>query len=219
MNDRPPDAPPLTLVRTDDPYVGFVRVLALFNPPQPPLPPGIHPTAVIAPDAVIGSDVRVGAHAVIGNRAIVGDRTMVCPCTVIGNDVTIGTDVVLYSNVTVREGCTIGHRCILQPGAVIGSDGFGFAPKADGTFEKIPQMGIVVIEDDVEIGANTTVDRATLGETRIKRGAKLDNLIQMAHNVVIGEHTVMAAQSGISGSTTLGRNCDGRRPSWICRAH
>jgi UDP-3-O-[3-hydroxymyristoyl] glucosamine N-acyltransferase len=107
----------------------------------------------------------------------------------------------------VREGCRIGARVILQPGAVIGSDGFGFAPRTDGTFEKIPQVGIVVIEDDVEIGANTTVDRATLGETRIRRGAKLDNLIQVAHNVVIGENTVIAAQAGISGSTKLGRNC------------
>jgi UDP-3-O-[3-hydroxymyristoyl] glucosamine N-acyltransferase len=206
VEDRAADAPPLTLLHVDDPYVGFVRILAVFNPPQPPLPSGIHPTAVVAPSAVLGTGVRIGPHAVVGERVRLGDRTMVCPCTVIGNDVSIGDDVVLYSNVTVREGCVVGHRCILQPGAVIGSDGFGFAPKADGTFEKIPQMGIVVIEDDVEIGANTTVDRATLGETRIKKGAKLDNLIQVAHNVVIGENTVMAAQSGISGSTKIGRN-------------
>jgi UDP-3-O-[3-hydroxymyristoyl] glucosamine N-acyltransferase len=131
---------------------------------------------------------------------------MICACTVIGNDASVGEDAVLYPNVTVREGCVIGHRCVLQPGTVIGSDGFGFAPRADGTFEKIPQMGIVVIEDDVEIGANTTVDRATLGETRIRKGVKLDNLIQVAHNVQIGENSVMAAQSGISGSTKIGSN-------------
>jgi UDP-3-O-[3-hydroxymyristoyl] glucosamine N-acyltransferase len=206
VEDRPADAPPLTLLHVDDPYVGFVRMLAVYNPPQPPLPPGIHPSAVIAPSAVIGKDVRIGPHAVIGERARVGGRSTICACTVIGNDAAVGEDAVLHSNVTVREGCVVGHRCVLQPGAVIGSDGFGFAPKADGTFEKIPQMGIVVIEDDVEIGANTTVDRATLGETRICKGVKLDNLIQVAHNVQIGENTVMAAQSGVSGSTKVGRN-------------
>jgi UDP-3-O-[3-hydroxymyristoyl] glucosamine N-acyltransferase len=206
VEDRPPDFPPLTLVRVADPYVGFVRVLAKFHPPQPPLPPGIHPSAVIDPTATLGAGVRIGPHAVIGARCRVGDRTMIAACAVIGDDVHIGGDCIVYPNVSVREGCRIGERCILQPGAVIGSDGFGFAPQPDGAYEKIPQMGIVVIEDDVEIGANTTVDRATLGETRIKKGVKLDNLIQVAHNVVIGENTVMAAQSGISGSTRVGKN-------------
>jgi len=206
VEGRPPGVPPLTLLHVDDPYVGFVRMLAHFNPPQPPLPPGIHPNALVAGSASLGADVRIGPFAVIGERVRVGDGSMIGPCAVIGNDVTIGDGTVIYGNVTVREGCIIGRRCVLQPGAVIGSDGFGFAPKPDGTFEKIPQMGIVVLEDDVEIGANTTVDRATLGETRIKKGAKLDNLIQVAHNVVIGENTVMAAQSGISGSTKLGKN-------------
>jgi UDP-3-O-[3-hydroxymyristoyl] glucosamine N-acyltransferase len=206
VEDRPADAPPLTLLRVDDPYVGFVRVLARFNPPQPPVPPGIHPTAVIAPSARLGADVRVGAHAVIGERVVIGDRSMVAPCTVLGDGVRLGDDCLLHANVSVREGCIIGSRCIVQPGAVIGSDGFGFAPKPDGSYEKIPQMGIVVLEDDVEIGACTTIDRATLGETRIKKGVKLDNLIQVAHNVVIGDNTVMAAQSGISGSTKLGKN-------------
>lgn len=206
MEDRPPDAPPVTLIRTDDPYVGFVRVLALFNPPQPPIGEGIHPSAVIPASARLGAGVRVGAHVVLGEQVTVGDRSILAPCTVLGDGVRIGADCVLHANVSVREGCLIGDRCVLQPGAVIGSDGFGFAPKPDGTYEKIPQMGIVVIEDDVEIGANTTVDRATLGETRIRKGVKLDNLIQVAHNVVIGENTVMAAQSGISGSTKLGKN-------------
>jgi UDP-3-O-[3-hydroxymyristoyl] glucosamine N-acyltransferase len=206
VEDRPADLPPLSLVRVADPYVGFVRILAKLHPPKPPLPPGIHPTACIDPTAVLGTDVRVGPHAVIGARCRIGDRTMIAACAVISDDVNVGVDCILYANVSVREGCQIGQRCILQPGAVIGSDGFGFAPQPDGTFEKIPQMGIVVIEDDVEIGANTTVDRATLGETRIKKGVKLDNLIQVAHNVVIGENTVMAAQSGISGSTRVGKN-------------
>lgn len=206
VEDRPADAPPLTLLRVSDPYVGFVRVLARFNPPQPPVPPGVHPTAVIAASAHLGTDVRVGAHAVIGERVVIGDRSMVAPCTVLGDGVRMGDDCLLHANVSVREGCIIGNRCIVQPGAVIGSDGFGFAPKPDGSYEKIPQMGIVVLEDDVEIGACTTIDRATLGETRIKKGVKLDNLIQVAHNVVIGENTVMAAQSGISGSTKLGKN-------------
>jgi UDP-3-O-[3-hydroxymyristoyl] glucosamine N-acyltransferase len=206
VEDRPADLPPLALVRVPDPYVGFVRVLAKFHPPRPPLPPGIHSTAVIDATATLGADVRIGPHAVIGAHCSIGDRTMIAACTVVGDDVQIGGECILYSNVTVREGCRIGERCILQPGAVIGSDGFGFAPQPDGSYEKIPQMGIVVIEDDVEIGANTTVDRATLGETRIKKGVKLDNLIQVAHNVVIGENTVMAAQSGISGSTRVGKN-------------
>lgn len=206
VEDRSSDLPLLALVRVADPYVGFVRVLARFHPPRPPLPPGIHPTAVVDPTASLGTNVRIGPHAVIGARCHVGDRTLIGQCAVLYDDVRVAEDSILYANVSVREGCLVGARCILQPGAVIGSDGFGFAPQPDGSFEKIPQMGIVVIEDDVEIGANTTVDRATLGETRIKKGVKLDNLIQVAHNVVIGENTVMASQSGISGSTRIGKN-------------
>jgi UDP-3-O-[3-hydroxymyristoyl] glucosamine N-acyltransferase len=206
VEGRPAGATPLSLLRVDDPYVAFVKVLALFHPPHPPVSEGIHPTAVVASTAVLGRDVRLGPCAVVGERCRIGDRTMIAPHAVIGNDAVVGPDCLIYQNVTVRESCRIGARCILQPGAVIGSDGFGFAPCPDGTFEKIPQMGIVVLEDDVEIGANTTVDRATMGETRIKKGVKLDNLIQVAHNVVIGENTVMAAQSGISGSTKLGKN-------------
>ena len=206
VEDRPPTLPMLSLLRVDDPYVGFVRALAKFHPPRPPLPPGIHPSAVIDPTATLAPEVRVGQHAVIGARCRIGGRAMIGPCTVLGDDAQVGEDSILYANVSVREGCRIGSRCIVQPGAVIGSDGFGFAPQPDGTYEKIPQMGTVVIEDDVEVGANTTVDRATLGETRIRKGTKLDNLIQVAHNVVIGENTVIAAQAGISGSTRIGNN-------------
>jgi UDP-3-O-[3-hydroxymyristoyl] glucosamine N-acyltransferase len=195
------------LLRVQDPYLSFVRVLAAFNPPPDPVAPGIHPTAAIAQSARLGGDVRVGAHAVIGERTVVGDGCMIGANVAVGDDVTIGPGTLIYPGVTVREGCRIGARVILQPGAVVGSDGFGFAPRADGSYDKIPQMGIVVIEDDVEIGANTTIDRATMGETRIGRGAKLDNLIQIAHNVTVGPHTVMAAQTGISGSTRIGANC------------
>jgi len=203
-SDSPGPRP--VLLRVDDPYTAFLKILVTFNPPRDPLPFGIHSTAVIAPSATLGRDVRVGAHAVIGDRCALGDRVMISHGVILGEQVTVGNETLLHANVTVREGCRIGVRVIIHSGTVVGSDGFGFAPKPDGTFEKIPQLGIVVIEDDVEIGANCTLDRATLGETRIKKGAKLDNLIQIAHNVVVGENTVIAAQAGISGSTRLGKN-------------
>lgn len=197
----------LSLLVSDDPYFTFVRALKLLNPPVELLPPGIHPRAVIAESAVLGKNVRIGANAVIGERVKIGDNTVIMPGVVIGNDVEIGNDVLIYPNVTIYHGCRIGNRVIIHSGTVIGSDGFGFVPRPDGTYEKIPQVGIVVIEDDVEIGSNCSIDRATLGETLIKRGAKLDNLIQVAHNVVIGENTVIAAQTGIAGSTKIGKNC------------
>jgi UDP-3-O-[3-hydroxymyristoyl] glucosamine N-acyltransferase len=197
-------APRPALLRVADPYASFLKMLVTFHPPPEPMPPGIHPTAVIAASASLGEDVRIGPYAVIAHRCSIGRASMIGAGTVLGDGVTIGEGCLIYPRVTIREGCAIGNRVILQPGAVIGSDGFGFAPRPDGSYEKIPQLGIVVIEDDVEIGANTTVDRATMGETRIRQGTKLDNLIQVAHNVVIGEHTVIAAQAGISGSTRIG---------------
>jgi UDP-3-O-[3-hydroxymyristoyl] glucosamine N-acyltransferase len=193
------------LLRVDDPYASFLKVLLLFHPPEDPLPPGIHPTAVINAGVKLGADVRIGSYVVVGERSSIGDGAMILHGTVIGRDVAIGARTLLYANVTVREGCTIGDRVIIHSGTVIGSDGFGFAPKPDGSYEKIPQLGIVAVGDDVEIGANCTVDRATMGETRIEKGSKLDNLIQVAHNVVIGENTVIAAQAGISGSTKIGK--------------
>ena len=195
------------LLKVDNPYGAFLRVLSTLEPAPDPVPRGIHPTAVVHPSAVLGVDVRLGAHAVVGPGCRLGDRAALGHGVVLGEGVEVGSDTMLHHRVTVRERCRIGSRVIIQPGAVIGSDGFGFAPRSDGTYEKIPQVGIVVVEDDVEIGANTTIDRATMGETIIRRGAKLDNLIQIAHNVVVGEHTVIAAQTGISGSTRLGRNC------------
>jgi UDP-3-O-[3-hydroxymyristoyl] glucosamine N-acyltransferase len=195
------------LLRVDDPYVSFLKILQHFHPLLDPLPPGIHPTAVIAPGATLGAEVRVGAYVVIGERVRVGEGTMLSHHVVLGDDVQVGEKCLLYPGVAVYAGCRLGSRVIIHAGTVIGSDGFGFAPQPDGSYEKIPQLGVAVIEDDVEIGANCTVDRATLGETRIKRGVKLDNLIQVAHNVVIGENTVSAAQAGISGSTKIGSNC------------
>jgi UDP-3-O-[3-hydroxymyristoyl] glucosamine N-acyltransferase len=200
-----PQAP--VLLRVDDPYAAFMVVLGLFHPQPDLLPPGIHPSAVIAESATIGADVRIGANAVVGEGCDVGARTVVGPSAVLGYGVRIGEDTVLYPNVTVLRNCRIGSRVIVHSGTVVGSDGFGFAPRKDGTYTKVPQTGIVVVEDDVEIGSNCSLDRATMGETIIKKGAKLDNLIQIAHNVVIGENTVIASQAGVSGSTKIGKNC------------
>lgn len=197
----------IAYIKVDDPYLSFLHVLKLFAPSIPVLPIGVHPTAVIAPTATLGDDVAIGACTVIGERCRIGKNTTIAHGTVLGDEVEVGDNTLIYPNVTIRERCKVGNRVIVHSGTVIGSDGFGFAPKPDGTYEKIPQLGIVVVEDDVEIGANCTVDRATMGETIIKQGAKLDNLIQIAHNVVIGENSVIVAQAGISGSTTLGKNC------------
>lgn len=192
-------------LRVDNPYASFLKVLLIFHPPRDPLPPGIHPTAVVDPSATLGAGVRVGALAVIAEGCRVGDGTIVMQGTVLCAGVSVGPGSLLYPHVTVREGCILGARVIIHSGTVIGSDGFGFAPLPDGTYEKIPQLGIVTLGDDVEIGANCALDRATMGETRIEKGVKLDNLIQIAHNVVVGENTVIAAQSGISGSTRIGK--------------
>ncbi len=205
--ERPDGGSGPVLIRVVDPYVSFLRVLLAFHPPRDPLPEGIHPSAVVHPSVRLGKDVRIGAHAVVGENCQIADNVMLCECVVLGEGVHVGESTLIYPNVSVREGSRIGARVVIHPGAVIGSDGFGFAPRPDGTYEKIPQLGIVVIEDDVEIGANTTLDRATMGETRIQKGAKLDNLIQVAHNVVVGENTVVAAQTGVSGSTKIGKNC------------
>jgi UDP-3-O-[3-hydroxymyristoyl] glucosamine N-acyltransferase len=197
-----PDRP--VLLRVADPYAAFLRMLQVFHPAPEPVPAGIDPSAVVAGSVRMGRDVRIGAHAVVGNDVTLGDGVTIGHGTVVGDGVAIGSRSVLWHQVTVREGCRIGERVVVHAGAVIGADGFGFAPRPDGSYEKIPQVGTVVLEDDVEIGANTTVDRATMGETRIRRGAKLDNLIMIAHNVVVGEDTVIAAQAGVSGSTKIG---------------
>ncbi len=198
---------PIHVIRVDDAYRAFLYLIELFHPPATPLAKGIHPSAIISPTATLGDNIAIGANVVVGNGCRIGSNVTIHPCTVLGDHVEIDDGSLVYQNVSIREGCKIGKRAILHPGIVIGSDGFGFAPKEDGTYEKIPQRGIVVIEDDVEIGANCAIDRATIGETRIKNGVKLDNLIHIAHNVIVGENTVIAAQTGISGSTKIGKNC------------
>lgn len=195
---------PASLIKLDDPYASFVIAIEKFAPKKADIDPGIHPTAVIAHSASVGTGCSIGAYVVIGSNAVIGDHTTIHPHVVIGRDVKIGANCLLYSHVTIREECVLGNRVIIQPGAVIGGDGFGFAPKKDRSYQKIPQLGIVVLEDDVEVQANTCIDRATLGETRVKRGTKLDNLVQIAHNVVVGEDTVIAGSSGVAGSTKIG---------------
>lgn len=195
---------PPAVIKLADPYSSFVIAIENLVPRKKDIESGIHPSAVIHASATIGKNASVGAYAVIGERTSIGENAVIHPHVVIGRDVKIGSDCTFYPHVTIREECIIGNRVVIQPGAVIGGDGFGFAPKKDKRYKKIPQLGIVVIEDDVEIQANTCVDRATLGDTRIKRGAKIDNLVQIAHNVVVGEDTVIAGMTGIAGSTKIG---------------
>ncbi|HEY6951992.1 MAG TPA: UDP-3-O-(3-hydroxymyristoyl)glucosamine N-acyltransferase [Bacteroidota bacterium] len=197
----------LVYIRVDDPYVAFLQVHKKLTPSVDPFPKGIDASARISPTATLGKNVVVGANAIVGDGVVLGDNTKVSHGCVLGSNVSTGNDCQLYPHVTVYHQCRIGNRVTLHAGVIIGSDGFGFAPKADGTYEKIPQLGIVVIDDDVEIGANSTIDRATVGETVIHRGVKIDNLVQIAHNCVIGENTVIAAQTGISGSVKIGRQC------------
>jgi len=198
---------PLHLIFVDDPYSSFLKLIDIFHPPVTKLLSGIAPTAIIAKTAVVGANVAIGDGVIVAEGCRIGKGTTLHPGCLLGEGVTIGEETTLYPGVIVREQCRIGNSVIVHSGAVIGSDGFGFSPKPDGSYEKIPQRGIVVIEDDVEIGANCTIDRATIGETRICKGTKLDNLIHIAHNVSIGSHTVIAAQTGISGSTKVGDYC------------
>jgi UDP-3-O-[3-hydroxymyristoyl] glucosamine N-acyltransferase len=193
-----------TLIQVDIPMVAFAKALQYFHPRQVPQD-GIHPRSEIGKYFSCGVNVAIGPMVVIGNQVTIGDRVWVHPGVVIGDQVTIGNDVTIYPNVTILERCTIGNRVIIHPGTVIGSDGFGFAPDGQ-TYHKIPHTGIVEIADDVEIGANNAIDRATFGKTVVCRGVKTDNLVHVAHNVSVGENTVLVAQVGISGSTTIGKN-------------
>jgi UDP-3-O-[3-hydroxymyristoyl] glucosamine N-acyltransferase len=190
-------------LRSDDPYLAFAKALELFYVPLRPNP-GLHPTASIDEEVEIGAGASVGAYAVIGKGCKIGEGAALYPHVVLYPGVSIGADSVLHSFVIIRENCQIGNRVILQNGVVVGSDGFGFAPTKEGTFYKICQTGRVVIEDDVEIGSNTTIDRAAVGDTIVRRGAKLDNLVQIGHGAQVGEHSVLAAQVGLAGSTRLG---------------
>jgi UDP-3-O-[3-hydroxymyristoyl] glucosamine N-acyltransferase len=193
------------LIRSDNPYFAFLQVMNLFaGDAAGRYPRGIHPGAVVDSTARLGRDVAIGPFCQIAGGAVIGDGTTILCGAFVGEGVEIGAGCLIYPGVTIREGSRLGDRVILQPGAVIGSDGFGYA-RHGSTHYKVPQIGRVVIEDDVEIGANTCVDRATTGETRIGRGTKIDNLVQIAHNVVVGPDSVIAAQAGISGSTEVGR--------------
>ena len=195
-------AAPCAMLRARDPYLAFARAVSLFAPVSRPAP-GVHALAAIAADASLGADVSVGPFVAIGEGARIGERTVIYPNVTIGAGATVGSDCTIHSNAAIREGCTIGDRVILQNGVVVGGDGYGFVRRGDGTHEKIPQVAVVVIEDDVELGANTTVDRPAVGETRIKAGTKIDNLVQIGHGVTVGRNVLMAAQVGIAGSTDV----------------
>lgn len=195
-----------TLVRVEDAYASFAKLLELYASHKP-RKKGISARAEIADDATLGSDCYVGAFAVVEAGARIGDNVCLYPNVYIGDGVTVGDNTTIYAGVKIYEGCRIGSNVIIHAGAVIGADGFGFAPDEKGEYAKIPQIGNVVVEDDVEIGANTCIDRATMGSTVIRRGVKLDNLIQVGHNVVVGEHTVCASQVGIAGTSKIGRHC------------
>lgn len=196
-----------TLIRVDDPYQALARLLTIYDEQTRPVRKGIHPTAVIEESAVIGSDVYIGAHVYVSEKAVIGDGCSLYPNVYIGDGVITGRNCTFHPGVKVYGNCIIGNDCIFHGGAVVGSDGFGFAPVNDANYMKIPQVGNVIIEDNVEIGSNTCIDRATMGSTVIRRGVKLDNLIQVGHNVEIGENTVIAAQTGLAGSTKIGKNC------------
>ena len=194
-----------TLIRTANAYESLAKLMALYESVKPKKK-GVSSMAFVASSATIGENVYIGPFVYIGDKVVVGDNTIIEANVSIGDGAAIGADCILYSGVTIYHDCKVGNRCILHAGCVVGADGFGFAPGADG-YDKIPQIGIAVLEDDVELGANTCVDRATMGATVIKRGVKLDNMVQIAHNVVVDEHTVMSAQCGVAGSTKIGKWC------------
>jgi UDP-3-O-[3-hydroxymyristoyl] glucosamine N-acyltransferase len=195
-----------TLIRVENSYDAFASLLRLVDQARP-RKKGIHTSAVIEQSAKIGTDVYIGPFAYIGENCIIGNGCAVYPNVYIGDNTRLGNNCTLNPGVTIYHDCVLGEGCTIHAGSVIGSDGFGFAPQSESEFMKIPQLGNVVLEDHVEIGANVTIDRATMGSTIIRKGVKLDNLIQIGHNVEIGENSVMAAQTGISGSTKVGKNC------------
>ncbi len=195
-----------TLIRVDDAYSAFAKLLEVYQQ-YTGNKSGISSQSFIGQEVVYGEELYLGAFAYVGDRVEMGNNVKVYPQVYIGDDCKIGDDCILYPGVKLYAGTVIGKGCVIHAGAVLGSDGFGFAPQSDNQYKKVPQIGQVILEDYVEIGANTTIDRATLGATVIRKGVKLDNLIQVAHNVEIGENTVMAAQTGISGSTKIGKSC------------
>lgn len=199
------DASPVPVLLSKNPHYAFARAASILHPPVTG-DGQVHPTAWVAPDAHIGQRVTVGPHASIGGGAEIDDDVIIGPSSVVGNHVRIGRGTRLVARVTVWDGCVIGARCLLHPGAVIGADGFGYA-NDEGRWSKVPQIGVVRLGDDVDVGCNTTIDRGAIGDTLIGNGVKLDNLVQIGHNVEIGEHTIIVACSGIAGSTRIGRHC------------
>jgi len=195
-----------TLIRVDDAYASFAKLLAFYDQMSQDKK-GVSSLAFVSPSAKCGKDVYLGEFAFVGENVAIGNNVKIYPQAYIGDGCVIGDNTTVYAGVKLYRNTEVGQRCIIHAGAVIGADGFGFAPQEDGHYEKIPQVGNVVIDDDVEIGANTTIDRSTMGSTRVHKGVKLDNLVHLAHNVEVGENSALAAQVGVSGSTHLGRNC------------
>ena len=194
-----------TLIRVKNAYESVAKLLQLYQAALPKKK-GIHPQAYVSPTAKVGTDCYIGAFAYIGDNVQIGDNTQIYPHAVIDDGVNMGNGCLIYPNVTIYKDCRIGNNVTIHAGSVIGADGFGFAPNTEG-YDKIPQIGIVILEDNVEIGANTCVDRSTMGATIVHKGVKLDNLVQIAHNVEVGENTVMSAQTGVAGSTKIGKWC------------
>lgn len=195
-----------TLIRVPDAYTAFATLLSKYQELKTQQLSGIQQPSYIAPSAKTGDQLFVGAFAYVGENVVIGRNVKLFPGVVLGDNVRIGDNTILHAGVKIYFDCVVGNNVTIHAGTVIGSDGFGFAPQSDGSYQKVPQIGNVVIEDYVEIGANTTIDRATIGSTIIRKGVKLDNLIQIAHNVEVGSNTVIAAQAGVSGSTKLGKN-------------
>ncbi|MHA8066784.1 UDP-3-O-(3-hydroxymyristoyl)glucosamine N-acyltransferase [Aquirufa sp. ROCK2-A2] len=199
--------PKASLIRVDEPYLAFTLLLQKYQELIASNESGIHPQSYLANGVEIGENVLIGAFSEIDIHSNIGDNTKIHSKVSIGKNVKIGNNCVIFPGVVIYSDTIIGNHCVLHANAVIGSDGFGFAPKADGTYSAIPQLGNVILEDFVSVGSNTTIDRATMGSTKIGKGVKIDNLVQIAHNVEIGANTVIAAQTGISGSTKVGENC------------
>jgi UDP-3-O-[3-hydroxymyristoyl] glucosamine N-acyltransferase len=195
-----------TLIRVDDAYAALAKLLDFYVKSKP-VKVGMEQPSFVSSSAVIGDQIYIGAFAYIGNNAVIGKNVKIYPHVYIGDNATIGDDSILYSGVKIYSDCHVGSGCILHSGTVVGSDGFGFAPNPDGIYSKIEQIGNVVIKDNVEIGANCTIDRSTMGSTILHKGVKLDNLVHIAHNVEVGDNTVITAQCGIAGSTIVGKNC------------
>ncbi|MDX1285093.1 MAG: UDP-3-O-(3-hydroxymyristoyl)glucosamine N-acyltransferase, partial [Draconibacterium sp.] len=204
---EPKEAIKATLIKVDDAYQAFASLLDLYMQAKAAIKIGVEQPNYVSETAKVGEDIYLGAFSYVGNNSKVGNNVKLYPQVHVGDNVTIGDNCILYAGVKIYDDCVIGNNCIIHAGTVVGSDGFGFAPQENGEYKKIHQIGNVIIEDDVEIGANCSIDCGTMNSTIIRKGVKLDNLIQIAHNVEVGEHTVMAAQTGIAGSTKIGKNC------------